>query len=707
MTRILTFVFFSICLCGTVIAQGMPDAEEAQDVRDAKNAQMLKIAAKNGIKLPILGTVTDSVSASAVLIPRVDARRMFGKEIANNYAVIEINLGNKSSDAALIVHSVFIDYSNWALRGGPVNISAAPLTLTGMAGPSPYQTATNPDQVASAEYRVIRGQLQDARLWTARSWTMRLLTFAAGLASAYPFPLNARGVKELGVFSGTVVPGMEMVWPDSSEDQMNRISDYGFKSNKVIPKESSDIIICFFPIDRFLTPGLKELYKKSPALFFAPLQMFADKKIIGDVNRVIVKLTNDQVKPEIPKALQCYLSVTRTIATDRDELDYRLCLNEYDLREDRTDGHRQVTLKEGAYGPRVDAFRAINFFNNISLNSVRILVDGVMTVDTSSMAPKLEAFKLNDIGQCGEKGACYWTDSSIGTSALISGTGVRIGSVEGSYLTGGTVQIAEAKDLGIIDLQTLLPGSNDQKLNFVFKLTKPIPTGTKLHLSVTKPLTGAAAATSDAQSRQSPSLIITVPGPFIEDVKLAAPADQKTATLTLTGTDFASPPKVKIKGTVGDPVEIDVSKYFMKAKSTTSSVVFEIPSDTLSGQGCWNVVAVTADESEQPVGGGAGKSKFAVPPTIQSAKFSGKIITITGARLDRTDCSQHGLVFSLVDEKGNAIVNIDKSTEFKPDAGGKADSLTITSPKDIGDNWKLKVTFNGVLLEGSPVALTK
>src|SRR5262249_46359290 len=134
------------------------------------------------------------------------------------------------------------------------------------------------------EYRVVRGQMLDANNWTKRAWTMRVLTFAASLASAYSFSLKETGIiKGLEAFGGVGVPGFKEVWPDSTIEQLNNISDFGYRTNRAIPKQGAEIIVAFFPIERFLTPGFKNLYLKSPALFFAPLQMLVDRKVQKDV----------------------------------------------------------------------------------------------------------------------------------------------------------------------------------------------------------------------------------------------------------------------------------------------------------------------------------------------------------------------------------------------------------------------------------------
>jgi hypothetical protein len=103
MTRIIPAFALSLCIAAVALAQ-------TEDSR-------MNAALENGKNLPVRLNVGGNVTASAVLIPRVDARRIFGKEIADNYAVVEVNIGNKSPDASLIIHSVYIDYSRWALSG--------------------------------------------------------------------------------------------------------------------------------------------------------------------------------------------------------------------------------------------------------------------------------------------------------------------------------------------------------------------------------------------------------------------------------------------------------------------------------------------------------------------------------------------------------------------------------------------------------------
>src|SRR5437667_5528563 len=257
MKRVLTSLLLTICFSGLAFSQ--------DDDRTAKTKQLLDQAEKSpGAKeLHSQITVNGNVHVEAVLIPRVDARRIFGSEIANNYAVIEVNIGNKSPEAALIIHGVFIDYSEWPLSGSSRSV-ATPDRST-----DSYQESNFPSQVASEEYRVVRGQLLDAQTDTLRNRFLRWLTLAGNLAGAFTFSLNEQGIiKGIAAATGVGIPGVATAWPDKTIEQLNRVSDFGFRANKVIPKEGSDVIVCFFPIDRFLTRGFRKLFLKSPALFF-------------------------------------------------------------------------------------------------------------------------------------------------------------------------------------------------------------------------------------------------------------------------------------------------------------------------------------------------------------------------------------------------------------------------------------------------------
>jgi hypothetical protein len=260
-----------------VLAILLPAFAETHALDKEKSAAMLDTAAKEGVEVPAKSTVRDSVGVTAVLLTQPAVRRLFGKEIANTYAVVQLTISNRSADAAFVIHSSYIDTSQWALGGGTRGFSA-----DGAAKDDPSELAragSKPNRVSSVESRIARGQPLDAQQWSARNWTIRRLTMAGSLASGYSFAFKETGIaKGIAAFNGNLVPGVAYAWPDGAMAQQNRISDFGYQTNKVIGKQSADIIVCFFPMDMFLSAPIRQLFLKSPGLFLSPYQiLFTDQ----------------------------------------------------------------------------------------------------------------------------------------------------------------------------------------------------------------------------------------------------------------------------------------------------------------------------------------------------------------------------------------------------------------------------------------------
>jgi hypothetical protein len=110
--------------------------------------------------------------------------------------------------------------------------------LNASASTDNYQASSFPNQVATEEYRMVRGQLLDAQTDTLRNRFVRWLTLAGNLAGASTFSLNEQGiVKGIAAATGVGIPGVATAWPDKTIEQLSRVSDFGFRSNQVIGKQ--------------------------------------------------------------------------------------------------------------------------------------------------------------------------------------------------------------------------------------------------------------------------------------------------------------------------------------------------------------------------------------------------------------------------------------------------------------------------------------
>lgn len=729
MTRIFTCLLLTICLVGSAFAQS--------GSRDEKNQKILEEAARKGKLLSTDITVKTNVTAVAVLIPRVDVNRIFGKEIAENYAVIQLIVANKSSDAALIIHGIFIDYTGWALSGTTSSSHATTVEGLQREREAQFQASTNPNHIASEEYRVVRGQLLDAQMWTKRNWTMRALTFIGSLAGASVFSFKEKGpLNTISAFNSIFVPNAQTLWPDNTVAQLNRVSDFGYQTNKVVPQQGSEVIVCFFPIDRFLTPGFRRLFLKSPALFFAPLQMLLDKTIEADVNAVLgtnLGLGNSILgEGEDPlsmlrKNLPCYLRIEKQQREGRffaavnpigssDEWETKvadlmsqakedICLD--DLGFTKNDKGVIVT-KPGstATDPDRRAFLLLDYISQMSLNNVKVVVDGVMTVDTTAIAAKIHEIEFDSVANCGDdKTLCFWTD-------MEAGKGIRSGTLHGSYLTGGKVEIAEAEALELTEVKTIAEGSSDQLLHFSFKLTKPIASGTKLHFIVTKPLPGTPADAKDPKTKDSLEweyvVGYTYVGPTIDKVEF----DAENSTLTITGAKFLNSADRPLVVVLHSPGGKTVEKKASADEVDVKSEKLVLPIEDITEVGCWSVEVkvggLLAQEFPPPTTDRKTSFTILPSPALETAKVNEETIVVTGTGFTvAKKCDKDPLVtFHLVkggdtQSEGKALTIVDDS-----DLPTKVTLHLPAKAKKQPGPWKIRVMVDGKEVSGiNPVNL--
>jgi hypothetical protein len=209
--------------------------------------------------VPLVGVsdVHGNVTVEASLLPYSVSRRIFGTEIAKHYAIVQLVISNHDAGDAMIIQSVFLDYTHWLFSGSFAALGAPESPGDGL---TPSQASNLPYQVASTEARLVRSELQDAQQWTARNWTVRSAVLVGTTAVGYQFLFGQNFAQGANAFNGALIPGLQQLWPDNLQAQINHISDFGFGTNQVIPKNSSAAVVAFFPLDRFLTPDLQQVF---------------------------------------------------------------------------------------------------------------------------------------------------------------------------------------------------------------------------------------------------------------------------------------------------------------------------------------------------------------------------------------------------------------------------------------------------------------
>jgi hypothetical protein len=441
----------------------------------------LQADAAAGVALNGSTNVKGNVTTQVVLLPRNQAEKVFSKEIGRRYAVVQVTINNKNKNAAFLLHSIFVDYSRWALSG--MSLSSED-TCPGTSDDS--QIPSCPGQVASVESRVIRGELQDAANWTWRNGIIRAAVIVGTVASGIPAFSSKNAVKYVGAYNGQFIPGVQVFWPDETVPQLNRVSDLGFQNNKVIAKETADIVYAFFPIDRFLTPGMSKIFLYSPAVFFAPAQIFVDPHVGKHCWKPGVCLS----KSEVAEVKNLIEDLAAAACTGNKDIcpPARSKDNETKDMQRRRDQRMLALLTMNCADSAPQSGCAVaapvqRLVERTSLNSISVLVQGVMTVDVTIVPPNITDITFDK----GNDSADVWQEISNPLD----------GSVSGLFLTGGTlivtsVEVPAEQSEKIADyldpktISVVSDESNDTRLRFKLQWKKPIPAGSKLHFQVTK-----------------------------------------------------------------------------------------------------------------------------------------------------------------------------------------------------------------------------
>jgi hypothetical protein len=506
--------------CCVVTLSGILSAFAQNAGGNAKQAKgKVADAMQQGMPLTHVAStdVTNNVSVEATLIPARIARVVFGEEISNTYAVIALTVSNRSANQAFIVHSIFIDYSQWLLSGAspfqdsnnnrlcpsaqknssavsPRAVGEANLGLgtpgTSAAVPAPvtqtpgtdaasndlnqapgscygnslenWQQQTFANQIASVEGRIVRQQLVNKQPWTTRNWVLRALEGAGSIASGFTFATASQSwIRGIGAFNGSGIPAYEQLWPDSTVNQLNEISNVGFFVNKVVAKQNADIVVAFFPIDRFLTPELKSLFISHPAAFFSPVAALVDQSTEPKLRPYLEKVFGADEDSLVENMLK-YIPLYGTGACEK-------ALGKG--KDSQAAEEKPLALDKDSIvtNPAGVACLTAAVINRISLNTVRVIVGGTMAVDVNSVPPQITSVDI-DVPD-GKSASNMFTVSDEKKPVTLSG------AIHGSFLGGAKPEL-----VGVpagMTINGVSDGSTDTLLNFTLTLTQTPPASTK------------------------------------------------------------------------------------------------------------------------------------------------------------------------------------------------------------------------------------
>jgi hypothetical protein len=430
-----------------------------------------KIAANTGtaIALRATSTVNGCITVEAGLLPQEPAAKLFGGWVAQNYAVVETTVANHCDNEQFIVHNIYLDYSDWALSGvykglTPTDLEVCPPTTQAAAAPSKsaqanpstdpattvpssktgtssapsplvdpceYTQSTRGGRVPTIGARVVHDQSSEASIFSPRNLVVNGLVLVGEVAGGYAFAGSAAAVQGIGAYNSAFIPGLQKFWPDRRPQQETNVLTYGYRTDQstAVAKDDHGSYFAFFPISSFLIrKELKPLFLSDPAAFINPGEVLLD--ISGDHSGDSGTTKTSKSKKEGGYVgLRNYLLDLAAAANEeappegdeaRRKFSFRLqselgspCNLSKDSSGAWKDPGPQCPLDPTKDFEKLKHIATEKFlFAHASLNIVKIVVKGVMTVEVDTIPPTIDTVTFDGTSDQ----ASYWTVTQPGAA---------------------------------------------------------------------------------------------------------------------------------------------------------------------------------------------------------------------------------------------------------------------------------------------------
>jgi hypothetical protein len=427
---------------------------------------------------------------------------------------------------------------------------------------------TCPGQVATVGALDVQDQDTEDAVFSPRNKAVKAITLIGQVASGYAFIWSGDAAKGIGAYNSAFVENVNKLWPDRRIDQEKNILSLGYRTDRstAIAKDDHGSYYAFFPLKVFLSPTLTRLFLDSPAVFLNPAESLFEYSLgrhdsntatgtgisqnpdrntkkessrITPLVRMLLDLTDgietqarSRFKPTETQATNKISQLLIDLASPCPKAPCPF------LAKSQSDEAKNQDESAQDSNNNYDLYRILAekyLFQRASLNSVQIVVRGVMTVSVDSVPPTID-----DVTCDKEKESASWTVTDAAPSAAQSastpasqdsskpvdtktkpsatnsadstqgdgtqGTTIKGNalscSVAGKFLANGTpgVQALSIPTISNVKLTDYIGTvqndplkSSDASLPFTMQLLKSLPNGSKLTFMVTRklPVSGA------------------------------------------------------------------------------------------------------------------------------------------------------------------------------------------------------------------------
>lgn len=314
---------------------------------------------------PALGqrelTLRDNVKVYVTVMDPKTVTDIFGRRIGGRFVAIQVTITNRRDDFQLLIHDVSLDLrrifppdsrytppqikaelaceqamenrrqqyirqleemrAEYFRRGQPLSrgaerqldreVESLEDEIRGLRDDIDMCKGRSRFELSSLELSLLRGVAEKGQGEDRRNFILRLFrgvgTVAAGLIGVAPFgPSYGDSV---AIFNGPVISAYMDTFPDYTINQLNRLNDSAYRSNTLVPKQQSKVIVAFIPQSMFMDNKQRELFKKDPLRLFDQLdfrkaEARVDGAFITEVEDMPPLVSAVQLEPEELAKLQ-------------------------------------------------------------------------------------------------------------------------------------------------------------------------------------------------------------------------------------------------------------------------------------------------------------------------------------------------------------------------------------------------------------------
>jgi len=215
------------------------------------------------------------VQAPTALLDPLTMEFTFGRKISQRCLGIQVTVTNNDNQHDLIVHEITLSVAQ--PNGKP-------------GAPSEDQDDSDQPmasyQVSSLDKTVLQGIMERGQYTDPRNMLLRVFRAVGVVAGGVPTfaHVGHSFAPAVAVFSGGFIDGYTGIFPDYTVNQLVRLGDAAFDTNKVVTKGTSAKVEAFVPLSILLSQEDIKTYRKDPHTFWTKIgssyQMMVDVSMV-------------------------------------------------------------------------------------------------------------------------------------------------------------------------------------------------------------------------------------------------------------------------------------------------------------------------------------------------------------------------------------------------------------------------------------------